>query len=62
VVYIYNENLFLFETDGQQAGAKAQEAVDHLANFPSGREEISQPGIKLPSSSLRFGYISTITW
>ena len=28
-----------------------QEALDHLASFPSGRETISQTGIKLPSNS-----------
>jgi hypothetical protein len=51
---------FLFETEGQHAIVKAQEALDHLTSFPSGREEISQPGFELPSSSLRFGYLSTI--
>ena len=40
---------------------QAQEAVDHLASFPSSREEISQPGFEPPTSSLRFGYPSTIT-
>jgi hypothetical protein len=32
---------FIFEIEGRHANAKAQEAVDHLASFPSGREEIS---------------------
>ena len=48
--------------EGWHASAKAQEVVDHLASFPSSREEISQPGIELPTSSLRFGYFSTIIW
>ena len=44
-----------FETKGQQASAKAQEAVHHLASFPSSREEISQSGLhikiqRLPTS------------
>ena len=30
--------------------------------FSSSREEISQPGIEPPTSSLRFGYVSTIIW
>jgi hypothetical protein len=51
---------FVFETKGQQANAKAQEVVDHLASFMSCREEISQPGFEPPTSSLRFGYPSTI--
>jgi hypothetical protein len=45
---------FLVETEGRQAGAKAQGAVYHLASFPSGREDISQPGIEPPTSSSRF--------
>ena len=36
---------------------KAHEAFDHLASFMSSREKISQPGIKPPTSSLRFGYL-----
>jgi hypothetical protein len=36
------KNYFQFcETEGRQASAKAHESVDHLANFPSSREEIS---------------------
>ena len=55
-------NFFIFfETEGRHASAKAQEAVHHLASFPSSREEISQPGFEPPTSSLRFGYPSTIT-
>jgi hypothetical protein len=54
--------LFFFETEGRQASAKAHEVIDHLASFLSGREEISQPGIELPTSSLRFGYLSTIIY
>ena len=51
---------FIFEAEGRQANAKTHEAVHHLANFPSSREEISQPGFEPPISSLRFGYPSTI--
>jgi hypothetical protein len=43
--------LFLFEAEGRQASAKAQEEVDHLASFPLSREEISLSRIKLPTSS-----------
>ena len=52
--------LFLFEIEGRHASAKAQVVVDHLVRFPSSREEISQPGIEPPTSSLRFGYLCTI--
>ena len=52
---------FIFETEGRQASAKAQEAIHHLTSFPSSREEISQSGFEPPTSSLRFGYPSTIT-
>jgi hypothetical protein len=52
-------SLFL-ERERQQADAKAQEAVTHLASVSSGREEISQPGIERPTSFLRFGYLSTL--
>ena len=45
---------FFFEIEGWQANAKAQEAVDRLASFPSDGEEISQPWIEPPTSSLRF--------
>lgn len=51
---------FFFKTKGGQARAKAQEIVDHLASSPSNREEISRLGIKPPTSSLRFGYPSSI--
>ena len=52
---------FLFvEIEGRHANAKAQETVDHLASFMSSREEVSQLGIKPPTSSLRFEYLSTI--
>lgn len=47
-------------TQGQQhANAKAKEAIDHLANFMSSRVKISQTGIELLASSVRFGYLST---
>jgi hypothetical protein len=49
-------NLFIL-TKGRQASTKAQEVVDHLARCPSSREEISQPGIEPPTSSLRLGYL-----
>jgi hypothetical protein len=48
---------FFFETEGRQVKAKAQEAVDRLASFPSGREEISQLRIELPTSSLRVAIV-----
>jgi hypothetical protein len=52
---------FHFETEGQQTNAKAHETIDHLTSSPSRREKISHPGIKPPTSSLRFGYyLSTI--
>ena len=53
---------FLFyETEGRQTSVKAQdERIDHLASFStSSREEISQPGIEPPTSSLKFRYLST---
>ena len=46
--------------EGQHANVKAQEADDHVASFSLGREEISQSRIELPTSSLRFVYLSTI--
>jgi hypothetical protein len=52
--------IFLFDIEGRQASAKAREAVDHLARFPSDREEISQPEISQPTSSMGFWYLSTI--
>ena len=58
VLYVCFFVLF-FETEDQQASAKAQEAVDHLTSFPSSREVISQLGIQLPTFSLRFGCLST---
>jgi hypothetical protein len=51
---------FFLERESRQAKAKAQEAIDHVASISSSREEISQPGFKPPTSSLRFGYLSTI--
>ena len=54
-------SFFFFEAEGRQANAKAQEAVHRLASFPSSREEILQSGFEPPTSSLRFGYPSTIT-
>ena len=48
------------ETEGRHVSAKAQEAFDHLTSFWLGREEISQPRIEPPTSSLEFGYLSTI--
>jgi hypothetical protein len=59
-LFSFSFSFFKFKTEGQHAIAKAQEALDHLASFPSGREEISQPGFEPPTSSLRFGYLSTI--
>ena len=52
--------LFFFETEGRHANVKVEEAVDHLASFPSSREEVSLLGIELPTFSLRFGYLSII--
>ena len=52
--------LLFFKIEGRQASAKAQGAVDHVASFPSSREEISQPGFEPPTSFLRFGYLSII--
>jgi hypothetical protein len=41
--------------------ALRQEAVDYLGKFLlSSREEISQPGIELPTSFLRFEYFLII--
>ena len=57
-IYIYT--FFFLATEGRHANAKAQEAINHLASFLPSREEISRPGIELPTSSLRFGYLSTI--
>lgn len=37
-----------------------QEVVDHLTNIPPNREKISQPEINMPTSSLRFGCLSTV--
>jgi hypothetical protein len=62
---VTDEPIYLFiylELEGwQQANAKAQKTVDHLASFPTSGDEISQPGIKPPTSSLKCGYLSTIT-
>ena len=52
--------ILFFDTKAQQASAKAHKAVDHMANFMSSRDEISQLGFELPTSSLRVGYLSTI--
>ena len=49
-----------FEIEGWQAIVKAQEAVDHLTSFSSSKEEILESGIEPPTSSLRFGNLSTI--
>ena len=52
---------FFFETEGQHANTRAKKADDHTASFMSSREEISpQSGIEPPTSSLGFGYLSTI--
>jgi hypothetical protein len=53
-------SLFVEETEGRHASAKAQDAIDHMASFSSCREEISNPQIEPPTSSLGFGYLSTI--
>ena len=50
---------YLERQNADKANPKAQEAVDHLTSLSSGREEISQPGIEPPTSSLGFGYLST---
>ena len=47
---------YIFETGGWQTIAKAQEAIDHMES----REEISQLGMEPSTTSLRFGYLSTI--
>ena len=52
--------VFVFETEGQHANAKAEEAIDHVTSILWSRVEISQLWIELPTSSLRFGYLSTI--
>jgi hypothetical protein len=52
---IYYYYYYYFETEGRHANAKAEDAIDHLASFPSGRDEISKPGFEPPTSSLRFG-------
>ena len=55
---------FLFflicEIEGRHANAKEEEADNHMPRFLSSREEISQRGIEPPTSSLRFGYLSTV--
>ena len=35
----YDTFFCYFETEGRQVNAKAQEAIDHLASIPSGRED-----------------------
>lgn len=37
-----------------------QEVVDHIGSILSSREGISQPGTELPTSSIRFSYLSII--
>ena len=54
--------LVYIEIEGRHASAKVQEIIDHLTNFPLDREEISQPVIELTTSSLIFGYLSTVIW
>ena len=44
----WNSLFYIFETEGRHANAKAQEAVHHLASFPSSREEYG-----IPSSDCR---------
>ena len=51
---------FILKIEGCHASANAHELVDNLASFPLDRERISQPGFEPPTSSLRFGYMSTI--
>ena len=53
-------SFILFETEGRHVNAKAQEVVLPPRKFLSSREEMSQPGIEPPTSSLRFGYLSTV--
>ena len=52
--------IFIFETECRQSNVEGREVVEHTATFMSSKEEISQPGIEPPTSSLRFGYLSTI--
>ena len=52
--------ILFFEIEGWHVNAKAREAIDHMVSFPSDGEEISQPEIEPPTSSLRFGYLSCI--
>ena len=49
-----------FKTKGRHANANAHAAVDHMTSFLLGEKEISQPEFELPTSSLKFGYLSTI--
>ena len=50
---------YSFETKCRQPMPKHMMQLTTLAK-PSGREGISESGIELPTSSLRFGYLSTI--
>jgi hypothetical protein len=52
--------LIYSEIEVRQANAKEHVAVDHLTSILSSREEISQPRFEPPTSSLGFGYLSTI--
>ena len=51
---------FLLRQKADMSTPKHRRQVHHLASFPSSREEISQPGFELPTSSLRFGSSRTI--
>ena len=44
-------SFFLLETEGRHASAKARKTVDHMASFPTCREDILQPGFEPPTSS-----------
>ena len=50
----------IYLTEGRHASVEVHEAVDHQTSFMSSREEFSHPGIEPSTSSLRFGYLSTI--
>jgi hypothetical protein len=51
VTYV-DGNWIYFETQGRHASAKAHEIVDQMTSNPSSREEISQPEIEPPTSSM----------
>jgi hypothetical protein len=44
------------------SGSKHMTQLTTWQVFSSGREEVSKPGIELPTSSLKFGYLSTTIW